>query len=702
MAAAAATVLALLLLPLAGDARHYFYGDTPVAYYGWWYHLGDQLRSGSWPQLDPQAWRAGDLAAEGQWGLYNPLVMAIGLLATVSSNVLLMATCIKIGLALVGSLGIFALVRSYDAPYVAAFVAAVAAPLGGMTQYLDLPSWTAALMIWALVPWVWWAIRRTTIHGANPLPALFFAYLLVTVGYVYGTIMLGFVLVASLLDCWARGSTRHAFRVVGIGLFGGLVATAVYLPGVLTIGVTLRDNPVVYDGKFSTDPLQMFTSMLPTAAVRGTTLHLIPYAYALWFLPALVWVDFSKLRRQWRPLTGLIFIAAAMLLVVNGAARMDPLRWPLRLQPFLVLVLVVLCVVSLSRCAAGRLSVVRLAIALVWVGLAGVVAVIRTPETYVGHLLSVAIVCSGLLLLWLMLRSGQPRPALLATLVTLVTVSTVALQSAYYPTPPSPERNMPALLTQYRTQLATAEGDVLVVGNSASLMKSTPEAASDFLIGSAWYLNPHPVQNTYTAISFEDYYDRYCIYYEGSTCPELLDTLFTREPVTGLQRVDLLAVSTLLLVRADFAERTLLSPPSGWHVSDSSQWSVTWVRDDPVPTAGGPVWSSPATAVSVEYVDSRTLRMRVGRVPATGGRVVLSRLAWPGYQVDVGRLVEPTDGYLLNVELPASASGQVVTVHFAPPGWKVEIVSWWAAVVGAAGWVALMWLWRRKRPLTCD
>src|SRR5512144_1560460 len=135
--AALATVLVALLLPLLQDPRYYFYGDTQAAYYGWWYHLGEQLRTGSWPLLDPQAWRAGNIAAEGQGGIWSPLVIGIGLLATVTENVLVLATCVKLGLVVLGSLGVFALARSYRAPYPGAYVAAVAVPLGGMTQYLD-------------------------------------------------------------------------------------------------------------------------------------------------------------------------------------------------------------------------------------------------------------------------------------------------------------------------------------------------------------------------------------------------------------------------------------------------------------------------------------------------------------------------------------------------------------------------------------
>lgn len=689
------TALVTLLLPLLGDPRHFFYGDTQAAYYGWWYHLGDELRAGRWPLLDPQAWRAGNLAAEGQWGLYSPLVMAIGLVATLTGHVLLWASVVKVLLALVGVWGVYALVRSYAAPPAAAYVASVVVPLGGMTQYLDLPSWAAGLMIWALLPWAWWGLRKVMIEDANPLLALGPGYLLVTVGYVYGTIMLIFVLIACLLDCAAVRDRAAALRVTAVGVLAGLLTFTVYLPGVLTAPVTVRSGAIGgFGGKFTTDPLTMFSSLLPTAATPGTAEHLLPYAYTLWLLPVLLWVDYGRLRRGWRPLAGLLFLAGITLLVVDGPARLGPLRWPLRLQTLLVQMLAVLCVVLVSRFLVRAGARRRLAAGLAWVVLAGVVALVRVPALWWAHALSVVTVAGGLVGLWVLL--GRRRLTAAAAFAGSVTVVLLAFQHAVFPTPPSPERNLPAQLADYQGQVPAAQGDILVVGDVFDELTTDPAAAGDFLAGSAWYLGPHPVQNTYTTISFDTYYERYCIHYSGFTCPELLDTLFTTEPVTGLPRVDLLSVSTLQLVRDDFPAARLSSPPTGWHVAATSSHAVTWVRDRPVPTAGGPVWSSPGTAVSLVDGEDRTVRLRVDRVPAGGGRVVLSRLAWPGYTTDVGTLADPVDGYLLTVDLPATAAGQVVTVHFSPPGWPVEVLCWWLAVLVGLGWAGRSWVAARR------
>ena len=79
----------------------------------------------------------------------------------------------------------------------------------------------------------------------------------------------------------------------------------------LTASVTARLEESASAGKFSTDPLSLFASMLPTAAVPGTTLHLLPYAYLVWFLPVVLWLDWRPVRRGWRPLAGLLLVAAS-------------------------------------------------------------------------------------------------------------------------------------------------------------------------------------------------------------------------------------------------------------------------------------------------------------------------------------------------------------------------------------------------------
>jgi hypothetical protein len=687
MGAAALTVLVSLLVLLATNHRYFWYGDTPAAYYGWWYHLGDLVRHGEWaPPLDPHAWRSGNLAAEGQWGLWSPLSIGIGLLATVWGDMLALTDLVKIVLALVGSLGAFRLARSYDAPPAAAYAAAVLVPMGGMTQYLDLPSWVAAETIWALLPWAWWALRRTMLRGANPLPALVLGYLLVSVGYVFGTIMLVVALAACLLDCWLARDRAAFVRTLAAGGLLGLVALTVYLPGVLSASASDRSTGFAgFGGKFTTDPLALLAGVLPTASVPSTSAHLLPYAYLAWLLPTALWLDWRRARAEWRPLGGLLAFTVVTLVIVDGPSQLGPLRWPLRLAPFLVTALAVLLVVAWSRFGLVRPSARRLGLSLAWVSLAAALALVRASSEWVAHLCALALVAGALAVLWWLLRTG--RRSWLAPVVGVVTLAAFGVQHAFFPTPPSPQRNAPTDVSAYQGLYPAAVGDLLQVGATDVLDRTDPGAARQLPIGSAWYLTGVTSQNTYTAVSHRIYKQRYCVYYQGDTCPELLQTLFTTEPTTGQQRVDLLGVSSLLLVRQDVAPETLVRPPPGWRVAARTPYAVLWTRRHPIAGAGSVAWTSPGTSVSTVRSGDTGTSFRVDRVPATGGTVVLRLLDWPGYATSAGSsLADPVDGYLLTVHVPASAAGSTVQVAFHPPGWVAEIGTWVLALVLGAGW----------------
>ena len=268
------------------------------------------------------------------------------------------------------------------------------------------------------------------------------------------------------------------------------------------------------------------------------------------------------------------------------------------------------------------------------------------------------VVGGGLGLVWWLLERG--RLTWVAPVIGAVTVASFAVQHVAFPTPPSPQRNPPTRLATYQHAIDGAVGDVMQVGVADELVQQSPEAARTLLLGSGWYLSGHPVQNTYTAVSQLTYKDRYCMYYEGDTCPQVLDTLFSTEPTTGLTRIDLLGVSSLQLVRRDFPPARVAHPPAGWQVTRRTPYAVLWTRQMPIAGAGSVAWTSPGTHVSAVDVGTRDTSFRVDAVPADGGTVVMRLLDWPGYSTSVGSLADPVDGYLVTVRLPASAAGQTV------------------------------------------
>ena len=152
-----------------------------------------------------------------------------------------------------------------------------------------------------------------------------------------------------------------------------------------------------------------------------------------------------------------------------------------------------------------------------------------------------------------------------------------------------------------------------------------------------------------------------------------------------------------MLFRPSFRKAVLMQPPPGWSLSATTAHTVVWTRDERLPTAGGVVATSAQTTVTEQLVTDREVRLGVTAVGPEGGTVTLSRLAWPGYSVQGGRLVAPLDDVLVRVAVPAGATGSTVTVRWDPPGWTLELVALGTALLAGSAWAVLAWLGSRRR-----
>jgi hypothetical protein len=138
--------------------------------------------------------------------------------------------------------------------------------------------------------------------------------------------------------------------------------------------------------------------------------------------------------------------------------------------------------------------------------------------------------------------------------------------------------------------------------------------------------------------------------------------------------------------------------PEGWHVSQRTDDTVLWSRDQPLGPAGGVTWTQNGVKLSEVSRDDTKIVLRVDEVPANGGRAALSRLPWPGYSVEGAELMKrPIGGFLLGLEIPGGSAGSEVTVSFEPPGWRIGIVLWAIALAGMLAW-SLMVVLRQRRP----
>jgi hypothetical protein len=695
--ACATPIVAVLaaLIPVIFNRRFYFYDDTQIGAYPIWFEIGEKLRAGEWPVFSATGWQAGNYAAEGQWGIFSPVTLLIGLATPLVGNAIIFSTLIKIGLLAVASVGIYLVSRSFGAHPPLAFVAGVASTLAGFTVYLDAPSWVTGLMVWAFLPFVWWSLRRMAYHGKSPLPVLVSGYLLVTVGYVHGTIMMVLLFVAFIAELAFRKDWKALLPTFFSGALLGLVALAVYLPGVLTLESTARKTVISNTNFLTVDLTGLAGSALPSNLPQVASWWWGPFApvpltYIAWFLPLFALVNFHRLRRLSPAMASVPVFLVLSLLLTLAPSDMGPLRTPVRLMPYVCLAVIVLLCVALSTARFQPISRNR------WLAAAGVFVASAylgwtgKPELWTVSARMVLIMAAGFaviaVLLWKVRRSHAATGGIAAVMVATSLVLAFP-QHHYFPAPPVQDFKMPGDITRYSSQLQGAKGQAIVVGAPSALDGA---AWGETLAGNMWYLNPVPVHNLYSPIQNEAYSKDLCIISRGETCKELVTKLFEIDPATGKPLADLLRIDTVQVVReaADVqgAELDKVALPAGWSPTSRTANTVMWTRDVPLGEVGAPVHTSEGTDIALVDNSDSSVSFKVNTVPSDGGTVTLGRIAWPGYEADGAAIADPLRGYLLTVDVAPDMAGKTVTVAFRPPGWTFELAALATAILLGAAW----------------
>jgi uncharacterized metal-binding protein len=683
------------LIPVIFNHRFYFYDDTQIGAYPIWIEIGRMLRSGQWPYFSAEGWQAGNYAAEGQWGIFSPMTLGIGLLSTFFDNALIFSTLVKIGLLATASIGIFLVSRSFGSLPPWAFVAGVASTLAGFTVYLDSPSWVTGLMVWAFLPFVWWSIRRMCYQHKSPLPVLISGYLLVTVGYVHGTIMMVLLFVACIVELLIRRNWKSILRTAGAGVILGLVAFAVYLPGVLTLQSTARQTVIANTNFLTVDLTGLAGSTLPSNLPQVASWWWGPFApapltYVAWFLPLFALVYFKRLRRFIPTISSLPIYLVLSLALTLAPSDLGPLRTPVRLMPYVCLAALVLLCVSLSLARVEQVSRIRWAstaalfVSSVYLGWTG------RPEVWTVSARMALIMAAGFAVAALVLKKVRTKTNSDGVLACVLVATSLALafpQHYYFPNPPVQDFKLPSDTSKYATQLSGSKGQAVVVGTPSALDSSI---WTESLVGNMWYLNPGSVHNLYSPIQNAAYSQDLCIGSRGETCKELATKLFEIDPTTGKPLADLLRVDTVQIVRdaADVsgAELAKSHPPAGWSVASRSPDTVMWTRDTPLGSVGAPVYTSEGIEIDRVSNSNTTVSFEVKEAPATGGTVTMGRIAWPGYSANGASITDPLRGYLLTVKVSPDMVGKTITVTFQPPGWAFELGSLIGALLLGAVW----------------
>lgn len=674
------------------NPRFYFYDDTQSGSAGNFYHLGTRLRAGDFSVLDLQIWSSGNILLEGQWGVFNPVMLALALLATVMPNLGLFLTTVKAGFLVAAALGAHRLSLLLHAGRRNAFGIAIITPLTGFTTYMDAASWATGLFAWTFFLWMWIALLQLRRGRWGFWPAAGFLFLIVSIGYVHGTLMSLLLLISYLAVDLARSRWRAATSMTVVIAATVGMALLVFLPAALTSSVTRRHGFQIEDsGVWSPDLSDLAALVTITPGVEiaywwGAT-PAAPVFYVGWLIPLLVPGLIDRLRNGLMSWPIAVFAVGVVAFAI-GPSEIGPLRWPIRVLPYFAVALLMFLAYGsrdeqwdLLRRRTSGMNLVRLAPLPVlgfWILLSD------EPSLWAAHLTGLVLILAGLWVTVLVNRASARALASIATLA-VVTLSVTVIQRLWSPAPPMPDFRLPAATTQMQTQLSGVHGQTLAVGDLTNA--PLPELWSEALMGTMWRVNPTPVQNSYLLAGFREYDQTLGLNYVGLVPPTTLPSLFTPVPDVGVPLADLIALENIQLWRHSWITSMLPAPPPGWTVSGDGTYTQVWTRSTPLPhPIGGIAFIDGAVQAHQVTTEPDQIRLRVANLSQEDGVIVFSRLAWPGYSADGLALGEPTLGFLLTLDVPAGTSSRDVTVAFVPPGLTAGTVALFLVliVVGVA------------------
>lgn len=685
-------VVVMALVPALRDPRFYLTDDSAAQFLPSWYHLGQELRAGRFPLLDPTLWAGGNIAAEALFGIWNPVLLATMVVVSAVPNLVVASVLVKSAFLVILALGVLGLAREYDVPPGLAAVAAVTVPFAGVTLYFDAASWSSGLTAFAFVPWFWWALRRCARGALSPVVPFVAGYLAMTAGNPYGALGACLAVVGLLAEfAWTRQRAPAVRTLLG-GIAVGLVTPLTYLPLVLTQSVTYRSESKIGNSGLMVPGLgDLLNASTPSFAAWVDAFEhpylTVPATYLAWYaLPLLPWLRYRAIVDAVASRMAVPVYALAGLALSVGPSEAWMFRWPLRVVPYFALPAAVLLAIALAQGLSADHRRRRAAGSVLIVLGGAYLAEATRPDLLHAHVASVLLVVAltaATVALW------RRRPAAAPAVLLLGCVAVLAFQVAVFPRnenlndyrfPTSVTATGAALVPRY-------PGTVLEVANNAAVVHSADPAAvsSELMFGNMLQASGVHAVNSYYGMGFKTFTDALCVEFNGSVCPDALRRAFTPAAPGGPPLADLIRLETVV-VQNGLPGVADVPLPAGWRVAERTATVTVLRRDAALPHGQGRLSDAPGgTAVADDVATARGEQVRITGGP--GGTLTFARLTWPGYTARIdGADVAVRQGPagLLTVDVPPGP--HELELSWSPPGFGVSLAS---ALLGLALALAL-------------
>lgn len=708
-----AIVTIFSLIPLLFFDRFYFLDDTQRGAIGQWYEVGKLVMQGQLPIFNVAAQGSGNYLAEGQWGTFSPLVWLISVIVYYSSNFLTFATIFKIVLLNILGVGSFLLARSMAVQKPYAIIYGIVTPFVGFTMFAGASSWVTDLMVSAFFPWFWWALRRFLNKNTGPVLAFVVGYSIITVGYVFGTIMLITVMLGAFIAAIVMKNWSYLRRIVLLGISLAATTIAVYLPGIAISPVTMRSGSgITNDNFFSPNLSDLLFSFSPIGYPElsswwtTSSVTYMPWMYIGWLVLLFIFLDYRNVKNiivsnktifiQWLVPTLITFF------LLFGPSNIGPLRYPVRMMAYFGQLMLLLLILLLSRVGLkfdkSRLWFLA---GITFLGTflefsntpARIESSLATNVIIAVFVAALAYIGSGAKILKFksfLVRVKKPTLVILSIAILATGFSMLVQQRTI-------GRNNDSIQQQHITykytdfQMPAKKSDILKM--SKKFQGNTVVLGNDdhIIVGNDWYITKNDSMNVYTPVGFKEFSADFRGGEPTHVPVEHYAKLFKKDKQTQLPLADLLSVDTVAVGNEGDRKvyRNLIkhkNVPAGWQVTSHDQYYVVIQREKINNNVGGVVWSSIPQVTEIKNSNYEvTIKVPAHRDEA---KVVFSRTAWPGYHVIGGqaKLAKPLRGYLTQIKIPASQDEQTITLQFEPPLFKASV-----GLIGFA--VALILVW---------
>jgi hypothetical protein len=676
MAAAASALLA---------SRRFFFTDDYVTYYmPGFREIARLLYEGQFPFLTDRLWNGGALLQEGQFGLFNPVSLALYAIIGKIDDLRLAAAVFSLAHIGIFGGGAYFAGRTIGCSRRHAFLVGLLAPLSDFVFYWAATNWVSILVSMAWLAWAWGFLILTARRRAYVWPAAAMVAMVLVSGWPFADLAL-LISVFLAADVFLL-SGFSASRLASAAWLAVALAAGVLLAAPALAPLALYDagagRPVLFGG-WASELAGLLGVGVPNFVTHWG--YFTPYefkdvpqptVFVAWFAPlALVNADWKTL--MGKPASRLVLLLAGTLAALSMFPGVWQFRWMFRLLPYYQFAVLALSCLALTqadeqgrRWRFGWSS--RLVLA--EIGLA-IVQFMPLAWFYVlagAAILACAAVGGRLIarrdLAWTVFAVATSMAAFVGPLILAA--------NAGYPRFPAAS----ALLTgaavpghdaEGPTRLTIFEGGEIAGRGLAAWKAYAPAGTSLYWPGTNLV--------GYSNIPRPPFVADFCAGYIGPRCANLATRVTRPIPPTGRSLLDLTATSEIIVEKRADADALVGSVGPGWTLSRGAIGEWRLVRDR---APGLVTYATPGLSATLVGRTPSRVMLDVRNAAPRRGLLVVARAWYPTWRARLNGARIPTAplaGVLVSAAIPANAHGRLDLV-FRPSGLSTGIV---LAIVGA-------------------